>query len=142
MKRKTALAAALCFVFAVGLAGWVYAGPPVPPTGSSSDKVYNVLDPRGIQAVVPLYALSPRLTGPLAGKKILFEQGEADPVVMPYLWARLQADPLFAGVIWYREVSDSFGPSAVETTADAYGAPFWTKTAGKLIDAVIRGNSW
>ena len=143
MKRKTALALTVCFVLALGLAGWVQAGPPAVPVSPASDMVYQVLNPRGIQAVVPLSPLAPRLPpGPLAGKKILFEQGEADPVVMPAMWARLQADPLFSGVIWFREISDSFGPTSVETTADPQGAPFWTKATGKLIDAVIHGNAW
>ena len=144
MNKKVALAVSICFLLGLGIASLAQAlpPPPAPAPSASGDKVYNVLDPRCIQQVVQLLPLAPRLTGPLAGKKILFEQGEADPVVMPAMWARLQADPLFAGVIWFKEVSSSFGPSSVESTADAYGAPFWTKATGKLIDAVIHGNSW
>ena len=139
MERKVALALTVCFALALGFAGWVQAGPPVPPVGAASDAIYNVLDPRGIQQVVPLHALTPRLTT-LVGKKILVDVGEADPVVMPALWAKLTAD--HPEVTWFEEVSSSFGPSAVETSADAYGAPFWTKATGPLIDAVIRGNAW
>jgi hypothetical protein len=133
MKRKTALAATLCFVLALGLAGWAQAGAPIPPVGASSDALYNVLDPRGIQASVTLHALAPRLTT-LVGKTILFDQGEADPVVMPALWAQLTAD--HPEVTWKREVSASFGPTSVESTY------YNSATKTPLIDAVIRGNAW
>jgi hypothetical protein len=135
MKRKTTLAAALCFVLVLVLvlAGWAQAGAPIPPVGASSDALYNVLDPRGIQPVVTLHALAPRLTT-LVGKTILFDQGEADPVVMPALWARVTAE--HPEVTWKREVSSSFGPSSVESTY------YNSATKTPLIDAVIRGNAW
>jgi hypothetical protein len=134
MRRNTVLLMAVWFALTLALAGWVQALPPAPPPASSSDKVYNVLDPRGIQAPVQLFALAPRLpAGPFAGKKILFEQGEADPILMPAIWDRLQADPLFAGVTWYKEVSSSFGPSSVETQY---------RSGATKVDAIIHGNTW
>jgi hypothetical protein len=132
MKRKTALALTVCFALALGLVGWVQAGPPAVPVSPSSDMIYQVLDPRGIQAVVQLHALAPRLTT-LVGKTILFDQGEADPVVMPALWAQLTAD--HPEVNWLIQVSQSFGPSSVESQ---YLGP----NKKPLIDAVIRGNAW
>ena len=134
MKKQAALALGICLVLALGIVAIGHAGPPGPPPSSTQDKVYNVLDPRGIQAVVQLYGLAPRLpAGPFAGKKILFEQGEADPIVMPEMWNRLQADPLFAGVTWYKEVSSSFGPSSVETQY---------RSGATKVDAIIHGNTW
>ena len=131
--RKTVSVMVVCLAFALVAATWVQAGPPAPPSGSSSDKIYNVLDPRGTQATVQLHALAPRLTM-LTGKKILFDQGEADPVVMPALWARVTAD--HPEVTWLLVVSDSFGPTAVES------AYYNSATKTPLIDAVIRGNAW
>jgi len=132
MKRNAALALIVCFALALGLAGWVQAGPPAVPVSASSDMIYQVLDPRGIQAVVPLHALAPRLTT-LVGKTILVDVGEADPVIMPALWAALTAD--HPEVTWLEQVSASFGPTAVESQ---YLGP----NKKPLIDAVIRGNAW
>jgi hypothetical protein len=133
MKTKTALALTICFVLVLGLAGWAQAGPPAPPVGGTSDAIYNVLDPRGIQASVTLHALAPRLTT-LVGKTILFDQGEADPVIMPALWARVTAD--HPEVTWDIQVSSSFGPTAVESQY------YDSKNKVPLIDGVIRGNAW
>ena len=137
--RKTVSVLAICLAFALAAATWVQAGAPIPPVGSATDTIYNVLDPRGIAAPVNFVGLAPRLTT-LVGKKILVDQGEADPVIMPALWARLTAE--HPEITWFHEVSSSFGPTSVESTADDAGAPFWTKATGPLIDAIIRGNAW
>jgi hypothetical protein len=133
MRRKRALLVAVFFVFTLALVGWVQAAPPSPPSGSTQDKIYNVLDPRGIQPSVKYVGLAPRLTS-LTGKNILVDVGEADAVIMPVLYQRLKAT--YPDVNWlYTEVS-SFGPSSVEA------AYYDSKNKKPLVDAIIRGNAW
>jgi hypothetical protein len=135
MRRKKALLVSLCLVLTLALAGWVQAAPPAPPAPTSGgDKIYNALDPRGIQASVNYVGLAPRMTSPLAGKTILVNQGEADPVIMPALYDRLKAT--YPEVTWLYVGQSSFGPSTVE--ADYYDSV----NKKPKVDAIIRGNAW
>jgi hypothetical protein len=97
------------------------------------DPVYQCLSPRGVQPPVMTSALAPRLTT-LDGKLIYVNQGEADPVIMPALWTRVQKD--YPKVTWKLIASSSFGSSAPED--EVLGKAAGTKKA----DAVIRGIAW
>jgi hypothetical protein len=133
MSRKSMFLSSVFFIIAVALASWANAAPPAPPSGSATDKIYNVLDPRGIQPVVKYVGLAPRLTS-IAGKTILVDQGEADPVIMPALYERLKTT--YPEVNWLYVGLSSFGPEAVE--ADYYDSV----NKKPLVDAIIRGNAW
>jgi hypothetical protein len=132
MSGKGIVVAIVCLAF-LAFATLVSAGPPAPPSGSAADKIYSVLNPRGIQPTVKYVGLSPRLTS-LAGKTIVVDQGEADPVIMPALYDRLKAT--YPEVNWIYTAVSSFGPEAVE--ADYYDSVH----KKPLVDAIIRGNAW
>jgi hypothetical protein len=91
------------------------------------DKTYKAVNPEGIFVPVETKSLAPRLDT-LDGKVIYVNQGEADPVIMPALWTRLQKD--YPKVTWKLIASSSFGPNAPEAEVLA-GAK-----------AVIRGIGW
>ena len=110
--------------------------PPTTPTPSEPqvvtktvevEKEYRCLNPQGIQPAVEISALAPRLDT-LDGKTIYVNQGEADPVIMPALWERVQKD--YPNTNWKLIATSTFGPSAPEQEV--------LDTA----DAVIRGVSW
>ena len=106
-------------------------GSPTPtPTATPTvapELTYNALNPRGIQPAVQVVPLAPRLDT-LDGKLIYINQGEADPIIMPALWERVQKD--FPKANWKYISTSSFGPSAVE--ADVL----------LTAKAVVRGISW
>jgi hypothetical protein len=92
------------------------------------DKKYNCLSPQGIQLPVQVSPLAPRLTT-FDGIVAYVNQGEADPIIMPALWERVQKD--YPKTTWKYIATSSFGPNTPEQ---------------ELIDnkarAVIRGISW
>jgi hypothetical protein len=88
---------------------------------------YNVLSPRGVQLPVDIKPLSARLDT-FDGKTIYVNQGEADPVIMPALFARVQKD--YPKATWKYIFTSSFGPNTPEQEV---------LTGAK---AVIRGISW
>ena len=93
-----------------------------------TEKTYKSLNPQGDFIPVQTVALSPRLDT-LNGKTVYVVQGEADPVIMPALFALLQKD--YPNTTWvFYKPSSSFGESAVD--AD-------TKAVAK---ATIRGIGW
>jgi hypothetical protein len=98
------------------------------PQVVEKDKVYNCISPQGVQLPVQISALSPRLTT-FDGQLIYVNQGEADPIIMPALWTRVQKD--YPKAIWKLIATSSFGPNAPEQ---------------EVIDAkpkaLIRGISW
>ncbi len=103
------------------------------PQVITKDKTYNVLNPAGDFIPVTIKPLSPRLDT-LDGKLIYVDQGEADPVIMPALWERVQKD--YPKTNWKYIAIATFGPTAVE--AEVLGTAPGTKKA----DAVIRGIGW
>ena len=58
---------------------------------SAKEKSYACLSPIGIQPPVQISPLATRLDT-LDGKVIYVNQGEADPIIMPALWERVQKD--------------------------------------------------
>jgi hypothetical protein len=97
------------------------------PQTSNQERSYNCLDPRGIQPPVQTSALAPRLQK-LDDSTIYLNQGEADPIIMPALWKRVQKD--YPKVTWKYIASEGFGPSTLEADVK------------DTADAVIRGNAW
>jgi len=91
------------------------------------DLTYNVLSPRGIQPAIQINPLAPRLET-FDGKVIWVNQGEADPVIMPAVWDRVQKE--FPKATWKLIASSSFGPSNPEAEVL------------DVADAVIRGIGW
>jgi biopolymer transport protein ExbD len=91
------------------------------------DKKYNCLSPQGIQLPVQISALAPRLDT-FDGKVVYVNQGEADPIIMPALWTRVQKDK--PNTTWKLIASNQFGSNAPEQEV--------IQTA----KAVIRGISW
>ena len=85
------------------------------------------MNPRGVALPVDIKPLAARLDT-LDGKVIYVNQGEADPVIMPPLWARVQKD--YPKTTWKLIASSSFGPSSVEAEVTANAK------------AVIRGIGW
>jgi hypothetical protein len=77
------------------------------------DKTYNVLNPTGIFLAVQTVSLAPRLTT-FDGKTIWVSQTEADPVIMPALYARLQKD--YPKTTWKTNFAQVTSP--VRLTAD------------------------
>ena len=59
-------------------------------TTAQIDKSWNALSPRGIQLPVIIKPLAARLNT-MDGKTIYIVQGEADPVIMPALYAAMEA---------------------------------------------------
>ena len=76
---------------------------------------------------VNVFPLAERLDT-LDGKEGWVNQGEADPIIMPAIWERVQVD--FPKTSWHYIATSSFGPTSPE--ADVVAAA----------DFVIRGNSW
>ncbi len=95
--------------------------------GTSGDKDYRVLSPRGIQMPVETVALAERLDT-LDGKNMWVTQAEADPIIMPALWERLQEE--FPNASWHMTESSMRGPKKL--TAEEM------ETAG----AIIQGVAW
>jgi hypothetical protein len=62
------------------------------------------------------------------GKTMYVNQGEADPIIMPALWERVQKD--FTKTDWTYISTSGFGPTTPEAAVLA------------AADAVIRGNAW
>jgi hypothetical protein len=91
------------------------------------DQVYNCVSPRGIQLPVTIKTLAPRIDT-LEGKVVYVNQGEADPIIMPALWERVQKD--YPKTTWKYIASSGFGPNTLEDEV---------KTSAK---AVIRGIAW
>ena len=110
----------------------VLAGCPATPGGETpgsvtQDKQYNVLSPRGIQPAIEISSLAPRLDS-VVGKTVYINQGEADPVIMPALWERLNEE--YPDTDWVLIATSGFGPATPE--------PDVLESA----DAVIRGIAW
>jgi hypothetical protein len=105
--------------------------PTTKPTGSTPsgavDTKFNCLSPVGIQPPVTIVSLAARLDT-IKGKVIYVNQGEADPVIMPALWERVQKD--YPDTTWKLIASSSFGPASPEDEV---------KQNAK---AVIRGVAW
>jgi hypothetical protein len=91
------------------------------------DKSYNCMSPLGIAPSVDVKPLAARLDT-LAGKVIYVNQGEADPIIMPALWTRVQKD--YPNTTWKLIATSSFGPSSLEAEVTASAK------------AVIRGIAW
>jgi hypothetical protein len=101
---------------------------PVQTTAVANDKTYNCLDPRGIQIAIETRGLAPRQNKLESYKVIYVNQGEADPIIMPALWLRVQKD--HPTITWKYITTNSFGPAIPEQ---------------EVLDAakaVIRGISW
>jgi hypothetical protein len=94
---------------------------------TAKEKSFACLSPIGIQPPVQISPLAARLDT-LDGKVIYVNQGEADPVIMPALWERVQKD--LPKVQWKLIASSSFGPAAPEDEV---------KQSAK---AVLRGVAW
>lgn len=88
---------------------------------------YNVVNPQGDFIPVQTKSLAPRLDT-LDGKTIWVCQAEADPVIMPVLWDKLQQT--YTKTTWNRTVTSSTAP--VQLSADEQ----------KTAQAVIVGNAW
>lgn len=149
MKKKNLimLVASISFVLALVLSGCGPAATPTPtatatptatptPTETATptptptigvELTFNCMNPAGTFQPVQISALAPRLDT-LVGKVIWVNQGEADPVIMPALWERVQKD--YPNTTWKNIASSSFGATAIE--ADVRAAA----------DAVIRGIAW
>jgi len=95
------------------------------PAGVEMD--YNCLNPQGNFQPVQTYGLSRRLTT-IKNMIICVNQGEADPIIMPALYDRVQAD--YPDTRWKLIAVSSFGPAAIEADVKASCA------------AVIRGIAW
>jgi hypothetical protein len=91
------------------------------------DKKYQCLSPQGIQLPVQISPLAPRLTT-FDGVVVYVNQGEADPIIMPALWTRVQKD--YPKTTWKLIASNQFGSNTPEAEV--------LSTA----KAVIRGISW
>jgi hypothetical protein len=91
------------------------------------EKTYKVLNPQGDFIPVETKALAPRLTT-FDGKTIWVSQTEADPVIMPALYARLQKD--YPKTTWKTNFAQVTSP--VRLTADEQ----------KTCQAMIMGIAW
>ena len=85
------------------------------------------MNPRGIQQPVQISALAARLDT-IKGKVIYINQGEADPIIMPAIWERVQKE--FPDTTWKYIFTSSFGPPTPEDEVKA------------TAKAVVRGISW
>ena len=118
---------------ATGPAATVTVTPPTvtvtatPTAVAAKDKTYQVLSPRGIQLPVQISPLAARLDN-FDGKHMWVTQAEADPIIMPALYKRLQKD--FPKATWHFTESSARGPK--QLTADEQ------KTAA----AIIQGIGW
>ena len=137
MKRKNliVLLASIALVLALVLSGCGGGG-----GGAAEDKEYRALNPQGLFIPVETKALAPRLDA-LNGKTIYVCQGEADPVIMPALYARLKAD--YPNTTWVYYDRSDFGPNVPGTggTATSTGQPEDPDILTK-VQAVIRGIGW
>jgi hypothetical protein len=97
------------------------------PQVVTKDKTYNVLNPVASFQPTMLYPLAPRLDT-FDGKTIWFIQTEADPVILPVLWDRLQKE--YPKTTWQRTISNV--PSPAKMTADQQ----------KTAQAAISGIGW
>jgi hypothetical protein len=97
------------------------------PAAVVKDKTYRALNPRGIEPSVQIKPLAARLDTP-DGKTIYVNQGEADPIIMPALWIRLQKE--YTKTTWKLIEASNFGPNTPEDEVL------------KNAKAVIRGISW
>ena len=150
MKRKNLifLVASVALVLALVLTGCPAATTPTPsatatptPTGTATptptatatpiaaELTYNALSPRGIALPVTTASLAERLDT-FDGKTIYINQGEADPIIMPALWERVQTGKDYPNTTWRYIATSGFGPTTPE--ADVLAAA----------DAVIRGICW
>jgi hypothetical protein len=81
-------------------------------TTPTADKKYNVLSPRGVALPVQIKGLVERPSS-LDGLIVYVDQAEADPIIMPALWARVQKD--YPKVQWKLILPTSlFGPNTPE----------------------------
>lgn len=97
-----------------------------------ADKVYQCLNPVGIQDPVELFPISERLNT-FAGKNIFFSigaGGEQD-IILP-LTRRLQKD--YPNVKWHMQMSAAHATKA--------GSSALSEEEMKIADAVIRGVVW
>ena len=94
---------------------------------TAKEKSYACLSPIGIQPPVQISPLAPRLDK-FDGKTIYVNQGEADPIIMPALWERVQKD--FPKTTWKYIATSSFGPATTE------------QEVKDTADAVLRGIAW
>jgi hypothetical protein len=91
------------------------------------DRKYNVVNPQGDFVPVQTKPLAARLDT-LDGKTIWVCQTEADPVIMPALWDRLQKE--YPKTTWKRTITSNTAP--LRLTSDEQ----------KMAQAVIVGNAW
>jgi hypothetical protein len=95
-------------------------------TAAPVEKTYKVLNPQAVYVPVETKPCAPRLDN-LAGKKILYYQSEANPVIMNFLWEKLKKD--YPTSTFDRVYTEAFGES--------------TPTEAQLkYEACIRGISW
>ena len=127
MKRKKLIPIVIGIVFALVFVAGATATTTTNAAQAAKDKSYNYLDPRGIQPPVQLSSLAKRLTT-FDGMTMYVNQGEADPIIMPALWERVQKD--YPKANWKYIQTSSFGPSAPE------------QEVKDTADAVIRGIAW
>jgi hypothetical protein len=128
MRQRVVLVMVASLLLILAHLGRASAAPPQPPVGQLTDKVYNVINPRGLIAPIPFVGLSPRLST-LDGKTILVNQGEADAVIMPALIDRLRAT--YPNTNWIYVAVSSFGPDTIEP-----------QFLANKPDAIIRGVAW
>ena len=83
------------------------------PKAAAADKSYRVLNPVGDLPSVNLITMPPRIDK-LEGKTIAFIQAEADPIVMPALWERVQKD--YPTVKWVTSFTSTTSP--IKLTAE------------------------
>ena len=91
------------------------------------EKKYNCVNPTGDFVPVQTVGLAPRLDT-FDGKTIWLCQTEADPVIMPALWDRLQKE--YPKTTWKRTITSSTSP--LRLTADEQ----------KTAQGLIVGNGW
>ncbi len=109
---------------------------PTSLTTATKEKSYNCLNPVGVQPPVTISPLAPRLDT-MDGKTIYVVQGEADPVIMPALYAALK-DAYPKTFFNYYQPSSSFGSNAIDATTKAPAKADGTGGA----NAIVRGNGW
>jgi len=80
-------------------------------TSKEVEKQVKVINPQGNYIPVETKGLSARIDS-LAGKRVYFEESEANPRIMPALLKRLKAEYEPKGSTFHYAASASFGPSA------------------------------
>jgi hypothetical protein len=121
------LAATIVMVLALVLSGCAPSTTGPTSTSTVADRTYNAMNPRGIQQPVQISPLAARLDT-IKGKVIYINQGEADPIIMPAIWERVQKE--FPDTTWKYIFTSSFGPPTPEDEVKA------------TAKAVVRGISW